>query len=121
MYYERNALFKASNGETYQLFRGFTYMGKQFFNLINVKTGWTRVSDLSKYIVTTRNAVSIEELNKQFAPLTFTYVGKVDDYMLLPKSLAQESTTPQWVEAPHSPTPPQRSLLDEIYTLLDAI
>lgn len=115
-YYQRGSLFKASNGETYQLVRGFTYKDKFFFNLVNTMTGKTRVSDLSHYISSSRNEVSIEELNQQYSPLTFTYVGDIKDYVLLPKTITEAPSA-----NPQTPSPPKRSVLEDILALVDAL
>lgn len=113
-YYERGSLFRASNGSVYQLVRGFKYRDKFFFNLVNTSDGKARVSDLSRYISTYRNEVSIEELEQQYPPLTFTYVGDIKDYVLLPKSASPPSA--------QATTPPQeRTALDDIRDFLDSI
>lgn len=114
-YYERGSLFRANTGDIYQLIRGFKYKDKFFFNLENTSTGMMRTSELNRYISTHRNEVSIEELEQMYLPLKFTYVGHVRDYMLLPKTAANIKPT--------QPTPEQqkRTVLDDIYALLDAI
>lgn len=113
-YYERGSLFRASNGAVYQLVRGFKYRDKFFFNLVNTSDGRARVSDLNRYISTHRNEVSIEELEQQYQPLTFTYVGDIKDYVLLPKSVAASSTQT-------TPPPQERTALDDIRDFLDTL
>jgi hypothetical protein len=115
--YERGAIFVGSNGERYQLVRMFEYKGTNFFNLLNMSTGKMRRSDLTKSLRTPSNSVTIQELNEHFSPLSFTYEGRVEDYLSFPKI----APTPPTNEQPPSGETPRKSLWDEFMSLVDSI